>query len=177
MAPGRDRARKMSSSPASSEGSSPTSQPTVTFSASAAVSRVEAATRLGRIGFDSVAGYLEGGMLAVDSRPELIERTERITAATLAEQLAEPGPPFVLDVRAESEVGEVSVEASVNIPLSRLLEHLDVLPRDRPIVVHCSSGYRSSTAASLLRRAGFDQVSDLVGGLSRPLAAPSARPA
>jgi glyoxylase-like metal-dependent hydrolase (beta-lactamase superfamily II)/rhodanese-related sulfurtransferase len=138
---------------------------------------VEAATRLGRIGFDSVAGYLEGGMLAVDSRPELIERTERITAATLAEQLAEPGPPFVLDVRAESEVGEVSVEGSVNIPLSRLLEHLDELPRDRPIVVHCSSGYRSSTAASLLRRAGFDQVSDLVGGLSRPLAAPSARPA
>jgi len=138
---------------------------------------VEAATRLGRIGFDSVAGYLQGGMLAAESRPDLIERTERITAATLAEQLAEPGAPFVLDVRAESEVGEVSVEGSLNIPLSRLLEHLDELPRDRPIVVHCSSGYRSATAASLLRRAGFEQVTDLVGGLNRPLPAPSARPA
>jgi glyoxylase-like metal-dependent hydrolase (beta-lactamase superfamily II)/rhodanese-related sulfurtransferase len=138
---------------------------------------VEAATRLGRIGFDSIAGYLEGGMLAADSRPDLIERTERITAATLAEQLAEPGAPLVLDVRAENEVAEVSVEGSVNIPLSRLLEHLDELPRDRPIVVHCSSGYRSSTAASLLRRAGFEQVADLVGGLTRPLPAPSARPA
>jgi len=80
-------------------------------------------------------------------------------------------------VRAESEVGEVSVDGSVNIPLSRLLEHLDGLPRDRPIVVHCSTGYRSSTAASLLRLAGFEQVADLVGGLSRPLALPSTRPA
>jgi glyoxylase-like metal-dependent hydrolase (beta-lactamase superfamily II)/rhodanese-related sulfurtransferase len=138
---------------------------------------VEAATRLGRIGFDSVAGYLEEGMLAVENRPDLIERTERITAATLAEQLAELGAPFVLDVRAESEVAEMSVEGSVNIPLSRLQEHLDELPRDRPIVVYCSSGYRSSTAASLLKRAGFERVTDLVGGLSRPLPAPSARPA
>ena len=138
---------------------------------------VEAATRLGRIGFDNVAGYLEGGMQAAESRPDLIERSERITAATLAEQLSEPDPPFILDVRAEDEVGEVRVEGSVNIPLSRLLEHLDELPLDRPIVVHCSSGYRSAAAASLLRRAGFDHVSDLVGGLSRPLALPSGRPA
>ena len=136
---------------------------------------VEATTRLGRIGFDNVAGYLEGGMLAAASRPELVERTERITAATLAEQLAEPGPPLVLDVRAEDEVAEVAIEGSVNIPLSRLLDRLDELPRDRPIVVHCSSGYRSSTAASILRRAGFEHVADLVGGLSRPLAEPSAR--
>src|SRR5262249_32465936 len=97
---------------------------------------VEAATRLGGIGFALVAGYLEGGMLAAESRPELIRRTDRITAATLAEQLAEPEAPFVLDVRAEDEVEEVSVEGSVNIPLSRLLGHLDELPRDRPIVVY-----------------------------------------
>jgi glyoxylase-like metal-dependent hydrolase (beta-lactamase superfamily II)/rhodanese-related sulfurtransferase len=138
---------------------------------------VEAATRLGRIGFDDVAGYLEGGMLAADTRPDLIERTERIAAATLAEQLDEPGPPFVLDVRAEDEMPEAPVEGSVKIPLSRLLDHMGELPRHRPIVVFCSSGYRSSIAASLLRRAGFEQVSDLVGGLSRPLELPSARPA
>ena len=74
-------------------------------------------------------------------------------------------------------MGEIAVEGSVNIPLSRLLEHLDELPRDRPIVVHCSSGYRSATAASILRRSGFDRVADLVGGLSRPLAQPSGRSA
>ena len=49
----------------------------------------EAAIRLGRIGFDSVAGYLAGGMQALDSRPDLLRRTSRITAATLAQQLAD----------------------------------------------------------------------------------------
>jgi glyoxylase-like metal-dependent hydrolase (beta-lactamase superfamily II)/rhodanese-related sulfurtransferase len=136
---------------------------------------VEAAMRLGRIGFDNVAGYLDGGMLATESRPDLVQRTERITAATLAEQLTEPDPPFVLDVRAEDELEAFAVEPSVNIPLSRLLDHLDELPRDHRIVVYCSSGYRSSAAASILRRSGFDLVSDLVGGLTRPLAQPSGR--
>jgi glyoxylase-like metal-dependent hydrolase (beta-lactamase superfamily II)/rhodanese-related sulfurtransferase len=138
---------------------------------------VEAATRLGRIGFDEIAGYLEGGMLAAEQRPDLIERTERITAAALAEQLVERDPPLVIDVRSENEAAEVFVQGSVNIPLSRLPERLDELPRDREIVVHCTSGYRSSTAASLLRREGFEQVADLVGGLTRPLSLPSARPA
>jgi glyoxylase-like metal-dependent hydrolase (beta-lactamase superfamily II)/rhodanese-related sulfurtransferase len=137
----------------------------------------EAALRLGRIGFDNVAGYLDGGMLALDGNPELVEWIDRITAATLAEQLAEPDPPFVLDVRTESEAEELSVEGSTNIPLSRLLEHLDELPGDRPIVVHCGSGYRSSIAASLLRRNGFDDITDLVGGLSRPIQVSSARSA
>jgi rhodanese-related sulfurtransferase len=116
-------------------------------------------------------------MLAAEQRPDLIERTERITAAALAEQLVERDPPLVIDVRSENEAAEVFVQGSVNIPLSRLPERLDELPRDREIVVHCTSGYRSSTAASLLRREGFEQVADLVGGLTRPLSLPSARPA
>jgi hydroxyacylglutathione hydrolase len=133
----------------------------------------EAALRLGRIGFDNLAGYLDGGMLALDNRPDLVERTERITVATLEEQLAEPEPPLVLDVRAESERDEAVVEGSVNIPLGHLSERLDELPRDRALVVHCSGGYRSSAAASLLQREGFEQVSDLVGGLSRSIRVPS----
>ncbi len=80
----------------------------------------EAAVRLGRIGFDNVAGYLEGGMLALADHPELVQRLDRITAATLAEQLAEPDPPFVLDVRAESEREAGVIPGSLNIPLGRL---------------------------------------------------------
>ncbi len=125
----------------------------------------EAAIRLGRIGFDNVAGYLEGGMLALEGRPDLVARIERITAATLFEQLAEPEPPHVIDVRAESEVGADRIEGSVNIPLGRLRERLAEVSPGRPLVVYCSTGYRSSTAASLLRRDGYEHVSDLVGGL------------
>ncbi len=124
----------------------------------------EAATRLGRIGFDNVVGYLDGGMLAAEARPDLLERTERITGAALVEQLADPEPPLVVDVRAESERGGGAVEGSVGIPLTRLAERLEELPRDRALVVACSSGYRSSAAASLLQREGFGRVSDLVGG-------------
>jgi glyoxylase-like metal-dependent hydrolase (beta-lactamase superfamily II)/rhodanese-related sulfurtransferase len=126
----------------------------------------EAAIRLGRIGFDSVAGYLDGGMQALEPRPDLVGRIERMTAATLAERLADPEPPLVLDVRTEREWREQRLDDSVNVPLARLLERLDELPRDRRLVVHCATGYRSSIAASLLRRQGFDAIADLVGGIA-----------
>lgn len=125
----------------------------------------EAAMRLGRIGFDNVAGYLDGGMQALESRPDLVGRIERITAATLAERLTDPVPPLVLDVRTEREWREQRIEGSRNIPLSHLLERLDEVPRQRLLVVQCSTGYRSAIATSVLRQHGFEGVADLVGGI------------
>jgi hydroxyacylglutathione hydrolase len=126
----------------------------------------EAAMRLGRIGFDNVAGYLADGMQALEARPELVGRIERITAATLAEHLADLHPPLVLDVRTEREWREERIEGSVNIPLGRLLDRLDEVPRDRQLVLQCATGYRSAIATSLLRQHGFEAVADLVGGIS-----------
>lgn len=127
---------------------------------------VEAATRLGRIGFDTVAGYLAAGMQALDGAPELVERIERVTAGSLAEQEAAPDPPLVIDVRTEREWNERHIEPAVNVPLSRLAERLGELPSDRPLVVHCASSYRATIAASLLRRAGLADVAVLVGGIA-----------
>jgi glyoxylase-like metal-dependent hydrolase (beta-lactamase superfamily II)/rhodanese-related sulfurtransferase len=62
----------------------------------------EAAMRLGRIGFDHVAGYLEDGMEAVGERTDLVRRRPRITAQALAELLESASPPVVLDVRTEA---------------------------------------------------------------------------
>ena len=126
---------------------------------------LEAATRLGRIGFDTVAGYLSGGMQPLDAFPELIAKTDRITAASLAEQLAAPDPPLIIDVRAPGEWSEAHIEGAVNLPLSRLAEHVAELPAHRRLVVCCSSGYRSASAASLLDRDGVLHASNLVGGL------------
>ena len=112
---------------------------------------VEAATRLGRIGFDSVAGYLSGGMAQLDGAPELLERTERVTAGSLAEALASGDPPVVVDVRSDREWEERHIDGAVSLPLSRLADGLETLPADRTLVVHCASDYRSSVAASLLR--------------------------
>jgi rhodanese-related sulfurtransferase len=125
----------------------------------------EAATRLGRIGFDSVAGYLAGAMQSLAETPELIDRTPRVTAAALAEKLDLPNPPLLIDVRAEQEFKEGRIDGAINVPLSRIRDQLDQVPTDRPVVVYCTSGYRSAIAASVLRREQASEVTDLVGGL------------
>jgi rhodanese-related sulfurtransferase len=126
----------------------------------------EAAMRLGRIGFDQVAGYLQAGMQALEFRPDLVRRTERITAPTLAEQMATPTPPVVLDVRTKREWQDKRIEGSINMPLNHLEERILEVPRGRPLVVHCQTGYRSSIAVSLLKLHGVEDVADLVGGIS-----------
>jgi glyoxylase-like metal-dependent hydrolase (beta-lactamase superfamily II)/rhodanese-related sulfurtransferase len=126
---------------------------------------VEAATRLGRIGFDTVAGYLTGGMQQLDNVAELVERTDRITAGSAAEQLAQPDAPQLVDVRTTREWNEAHIDVALNLPLAQLSERLGELPADRPLIVHCASGYRSAIATSLLRREGLPRVANLVGGL------------
>jgi hydroxyacylglutathione hydrolase len=126
----------------------------------------EAATRLGRIGFDHVAGYLDGGMQAVESRLELLRRTERAAADVLASELTAPDPPSVLDVRTSREWRQKQIEGSVNIPLNQLASRIGDLPRNRRLWVHCAGGYRSSLAASLLQVAGFESIVELAGGLA-----------
>jgi hydroxyacylglutathione hydrolase len=127
---------------------------------------VEAATRLGRIGFDTVAGYLAGGMQPVAAAPQLLERIERVTAGSLAELLAGPTPPLVVDVRAAREWNDGHIDGALNLPLDHLAERLGELPSDRPLIVYCASGYRSAVAASVLKREGLANVANLVGGLA-----------
>ncbi len=126
----------------------------------------EAAVRLGRIGFDNVAGYLAGGMEAIDKRDDLTRRTPRITAQALAELLATPTPPVVVDVRTDAERSQGRIPGSLHIPLQHLATRAAEIPGRRQVVVHCASGYRSSIAASLLERCGVLRVADLVGGMA-----------
>ena len=129
----------------------------------------EAVMRLGRIGFDNVAGYLAGGMSALASRDDLVERTERITAPALAEWLAGKRPdagaaPIVVDVRSEAEHAGGHIAGALNIPLTHLDERIGEIPSGKPVAVHCEGGYRSAIAASLLQKLGRRHVFDLVGG-------------
>ena len=128
----------------------------------------EAAMRLGRIGFDQVVGYLEDGLRSVESRPELMTSTERLSAQVAAERVAAANGqgPVIVDVRAPAERQQKRIPGSVNIPLNHLTERLSELPADRPILVHCAGGYRSSIAASLLQRNGFTQVGEIAGGIA-----------
>jgi hydroxyacylglutathione hydrolase len=126
----------------------------------------EAATRLGRIGFDSVVGYLSDGIAALETRTDLMTGTTRVTPAEAAEALGSSPTPVVLDIRAAKEWEKGHIAGSLNIPLNHLLERLDDVPVGRPILVHCAGGYRSSIAASLLQRGGRTDLTELAGGIT-----------
>jgi glyoxylase-like metal-dependent hydrolase (beta-lactamase superfamily II) len=126
----------------------------------------ESAVRLGRIGFDHVAGFLRDGLQSLAARPDLTATTERVSAPLAAERLSSPKPPLVVDVRAPRERESKRIESSVSIPLNHLTERLSELPGDRPLLLYCAGGYRSSIAASLLQRQGYDDVAELAGGIA-----------
>jgi len=129
----------------------------------------EAAMRLGRIGFDQVVGYLKDGLHSVRSRPDLTMSTERLSAQVAADRVAAAAPdhaPVMVDVRAPGEREQKRIAGSIGIPLMQLGKRLKELPADRPLLVYCAGGYRSSIAASLLQRHGFKQVSEIAGGIA-----------
>ena len=126
----------------------------------------EAAMRLGRIGFDSVVGYLRDGISALETRTDLMTGTTRVTPAEAAAAMASSAPPLVLDIRAPKEWQKSHIDGSVNIPLNHLLERIEDVPRGRPVLVHCAGGYRSSIAAGLLQQHGRVNLPELTGGIT-----------
>ena len=125
----------------------------------------EAATRLGRIGFDHVVGYLKEGLHSLKSRPELTVATERVSAPYAAELLSSPEAPLAIDVRTPREREQKQIAGSLGVPLNHLVENLGKIPKDRSLLVYCAGGYRSSIAASLLQRGGFGRVGEIAGGI------------
>lgn len=125
----------------------------------------EAAVRLGRIGFDHVSGYLKDGMRSLATRPDLTTSTQRISPALAAEFLS-TDELVAVDVRAPQERKTKSIAGSLSVPLNHLEERLQQLPRNRPLLLYCAGGYRSSIAASMLQRHGFKKISELAGGIA-----------
>jgi len=124
----------------------------------------EVVVRLARIGYDRVAGYLREPEAAFLGRPDRIARAGRISAAQLVAARRHPTPPVLLDVRNPGELAEGAIPGAIHIPLAQLPGRLAEIPAGLPVVAYCAGGYRSSVAASVLRRAGFADVSDLLGG-------------
>jgi hydroxyacylglutathione hydrolase len=131
----------------------------------------EAQVRLARVGLEGVVGYLAGGIAAWDRAGLPLERIPQIAVSELQARLAEGGGLQVVDVRRPAEYGSGHVPEAVSIPLDGLEKRLDRLDSSRPTAVICASGYRSSAAASLLRRRGFETIFNVVGGTSAWLAA------
>jgi glyoxylase-like metal-dependent hydrolase (beta-lactamase superfamily II)/rhodanese-related sulfurtransferase len=125
----------------------------------------EGKVRLARIGLDAVVGEVADIERVLADHPELASTATRLTAADVADWLAEDPDLQVLDVRNPGEVADTgTLPGARQLPLAQILDGIDQLDPARPVIVYCTGGYRSSIAASLLRSRGFEQVADLIGG-------------
>jgi rhodanese-related sulfurtransferase len=128
--------------------------------------QVEAATRLARIGLDRVVGYLADLDQMLIREADRAQRARRLTVYEFAKLCGNRNAqlPVVIDVRTPNERATGHLPDQLHIPLAELRRRTDEIPKDRPVVVYCTNGWRSSVAASVLRRSGRADVADLFGG-------------
>lgn len=125
----------------------------------------ESQLRLARVGIEHIVAYLEGGIAGWIDAGFQLDYIPRISPTEFAALLdSEQNQIAILDVREPGEVAVGAIENSIRIPLGQLSARTGELDPSRLIVVHCKGGYRSSIAASILRRAGFRDIADLTGG-------------
>ncbi len=131
----------------------------------------ESQMRLARVGIEKVDAYLEDGITGWIHGGFRLEYIPQITVQEFAElKAAEPDKVAVLDVREPGEVAADAMKGSLRIPLGQLTDRVEELRQDgigddTLLVVHCKGGYRSSVATSILRRAGFENIANLTGGI------------
>ena len=118
---------------------------------------------LAMIGLDRVAGYFTSDVLHAWVRDgQSLDTIPQLTPSEVAMRMQ--GRATVLDVRGVVEWEAGHLPGAVNIPVGHLTDHLDELPTDTPLIVHCQSGARSAIAASVLRAQGFRNVVNMTGG-------------
>jgi glyoxylase-like metal-dependent hydrolase (beta-lactamase superfamily II)/rhodanese-related sulfurtransferase len=125
----------------------------------------EAITRLARVGFDQVLGYLNGGISAWVESGRETDRVNRITAEEFAEQF-DPPRSVVYDVRKETEYAAEHVQDAFNRPLAYINDWIRDINPDQHLLLHCAGGYRSLIAASILLSRGYRNFTEVAGGFS-----------
>ncbi|AZJ32772.1 Glyoxylase, beta-lactamase superfamily II [Tenacibaculum mesophilum] len=119
-------------------------------------------TRLSRVGFDSVLGYLDGSFAAWKEAGKEVDTLRSVSATILAEAITKEAPVF--DVRKPGEYANEHIVDVPSTPLDFLNEHVEEFPTKEDFYVHCAGGYRSVIAASILKARGFHNIIDVAGG-------------
>jgi hydroxyacylglutathione hydrolase len=129
-------------------------------------SHVDNVTRnFARIGYDNIEGYLVPSIGSWYQAMMPVESLDMITVSELKERLTKEKDLMVLDVRSKDEWGEGHIESAFNIYVGLLDKRIDEVPEDKPIAVICKSGTRSSFASSILLRAGYSKITNVLGGM------------
>lgn len=124
----------------------------------------EVVTRLARVGYDCCLGFLKGGISAWKAVGKEVDTIETIPAHEF-KKCREQGKVIVVDVRKPGEYQAGHLPEAINLPLDFINDHLSRFPKDKKFYIHCAGGYRSMTAASILRARGWSDMVDLAGGL------------
>lgn len=123
----------------------------------------EAVTRLSRVGFDNVLGYLQGGFQSWLQAGKEIDTVNRITATAFEQQISGK-EAMVIDVRKESEYAAEHVEDAYSKPLAYINDWVNDIDPNQPFYLHCAGGYRSMIAASILQARGYRNFIEIEGG-------------
>lgn len=118
-----------------------------------------------RLGYDDITGYLVGGLQGWYKQSLPLEHFGLISVQELKNWFKQNDNLFILDVREAEKWNQGHIPGSVNIFSGYLQNRFEEIPKDRPIIVVCNVGNRASLAASILLRAGFQEVHNLLGGM------------
>ncbi|MCT4242059.1 MBL fold metallo-hydrolase, partial [Elizabethkingia anophelis] len=125
-------------------------------------SEEEVITRLSRVGFDNVVGYLKGGLSAWQSAGKETDSVERITPEEFAQRYTEDAK--IIDVRKEGEYAAEHIAEAYSRPLAYINTWIkDIDPKEH-FFLHCAGGYRSMIAASILQARGYRNFTEVEGG-------------
>ena len=129
----------------------------------------ETLVRLARVGFDKMEGYLKGGFEGWKKARETIDLIIEVEPDELAMDIKHDPKLTVVDVRRETEFGEGHIKNAINLPLSEMKDvaQIATLDDDQNIYVHCAGGYRSVIASSLIKRQGYHNLRNVIGGFNK----------
>jgi hydroxyacylglutathione hydrolase len=127
----------------------------------------EVSRHLIRVGFDDIHGYLADGVDGWKAKGHALTKLPTFSVQQLAERLTRDRQRFtVVDVRTDKEWKGGHIGGAMHVHGGHLLDRFGQVPRDRPVAVVCASGYRSSVAASFLKRQGYQDVANVSGGMT-----------
>ncbi len=125
----------------------------------------EVVTRLARVGYDNVLGYLKGGIAAWKAAGKETDTIESIPAEEFAKRF-KAGKLRVVDVRKDGEYEAEHVDGAWHASLQYINQNLAAFSKEETNYIHCAGGYRSMIAASLLKARGWHNIVDVAGGFN-----------
>jgi hydroxyacylglutathione hydrolase len=120
-----------------------------------------------RLGYDNIAGYLSGGMLAWQMSGRECASIRTASVQSLCSLLDDTSSVWLLDIRSDAELEYAGrITEAHHIHLTELMHRMNDIPKDRDVYIFCGSGLRSMVAASLLKREGWKDLVVVLGGLA-----------